>query len=522
MRKIRSHLRDCRRECLAAAALKLLEAALELAMPFAIAAMIDRGIPSVSAARILRAWLLLAALGLAGLACALSAQYFASRAAARMAANLRRAAFRRALRLGCANLDRSCESTLIERLTADIDEIQAGVELLLPLAPHEPLLLTGAMLAALLIDARCGLIVAAAIVLLLTITFGVPLVIARIRRRFGRQAGDVTPMRFPARVAAGLALIALLVTAAPLADAGALTRGELVALMFCLGLTLPALLGLSELFRAEIRTEAHLRRATAPLSPRPSPRSPAKPALPDPADAGRVDFERACLRRLTDITFSVRRGQIIGVTGDGADMRALLELIPRFSDAESGSVRVGGADARRQNLRALRARIGVVPRRARLFQGSVRDNLRWGDPNASDDVLLEAVRIAQAADALYTAGGLDGQIEPFGGNLSDDQRQRLAVARALARRPEILILDDSDSTLDCAGDARLRLALRRLSCRPTVFIASNRAAAVRHADRILVMDGGRIADFGAHEQLVKRCRIYQKIIDSESQKEASA
>lgn len=514
------------RECLLEALCKLLEAGLELAAPFVIATIIDQGIPSVSAGRIIRMWLLLAALVLMGLACSIAAQYFAARISAGLTTRLRHAVFRRTLRLGHTDLDRLGESTITERLTSDIEEIQSGVQLALPLALHSPLILIGAMLAAFYMDTRCGLIFAAAIPVLLAVTFGIPQITVRIRRR----PNSAPPKHSLARLAAGLALVALLRIGALQVNAGFLTRGKLVALLSLLGLVLMELHNLSDFFASITRTARFLQRVTALLDLRPSPRAPISPMLPDPGNIGRVDFERVCLRQpgdsakqLTDISFSARRGQIIGIIGDkSADMQSLLSLILRFRDAASGSVHVSGVNVRSQNLRDLRARIGMVSQQSQLFQGSIRDNLRWGDATADDDSLLEAVRTAQATDALYAAGGLGGQIEPFGKNLSDDQRQRLAVARALVRKPEILILDDSASTLDCVADARLRLALRRLPYRPTVFIASRRAATVRYTDRILVMDGSRIVGDGTHEQLLERCRIYREIFDSQSRKEASA
>ena len=224
-----------------------------------------------------------------------------------------------------------------------------------------------------------------------------------------------------------------------------------------------------------------------------------------------------------DISFSARRGQIIGVVGSGgAGKSALLNLIPRLCDAISGSVIVDGVDVRRQNPHDLRARIGAVSQQPLLFQGSIRDNLRWGDPGADDGVLMEAICAAQADDILCELGGLDAQIEQGGGNLSESQRQRLAIARALVRRPEILILDDSTSAMDLISEARLRMALRRLPYRPTVFIASRRMESVRYADRILVLDGGRLMGIGHHEQLLEHCPIYRDLCKSQIQQEASA
>ena len=575
MNKILSYLKSYRLESLLGPLFKLLEAGLELLVPIVVAAIIDRGIPSGDAGYIIRMGLILAALGLVGLLSSVTAQYFAAKAAVGVAAKLRRALFRQAQRLSYADLDRIGASTLITRLTSDVNQVQSGINLGLRLLLRSPLIVFGAMLMAFRIDARSALIFAITIPILLLIVFGILLITmpmhrraqnqlddvtlrtrenlsgTRVLRALGREddeieqfdrshakltriqttAGNIGALMNPLTYAAvNLALIALLRTGAVQVDTGALTRGEVVALVNYMGQILVELIKLANLIITLSRASACAGRVSAVLALKPVLTSPAKPTKPAPAETGRVDFEHVCLKypgsgadHLSNINFSARRGQIIGVIGGtGAGKTTLVNLIPRFYDASSGVVRVDGVDVRKQNLRELRARIGVVPQRAALFAGSIRDNLRWGDPGADDEILQEAVRAAQAEDVLASKGGLDGEIEPFGRNLSGGQRQRLTIARALVRRPEILILDDSASALDFATDARLRMAIRQLPYRPTVFIVSQRAASVRFADRILVLDDGRLVGDGTHEQLLQRCQVYREIFDSQFRGEAGA
>ena len=463
MKKFLLYFRDFRREALFGALFTALQAALGLITPIVLAAIIDRGIPSSSAARVLGLGFALAALGFAGRACAISAQYFAAKTVAGLAAKLRRNLFRRIQKLSYADLDHFGAPPLIALLTDDVDQMQSCANQGLQLLLRALFTVFGAMLAALLIAARV----------------------------YARQ----------------------------------LTQGETVAMLSYMGLILSELIRLRRFITSEADTAACWQRVRAMLAKRPPLRVPIKPTRPDPWEAGKVDFEHVCLKcsngaeQLRNINFSARRGQIIGVVGGaGAGKSALVNLIPRFYDATSGIVRVNGVDVCRQNPHTLRARIGVVPQQTVLFQGSIRENLLWGDPNASDAALMEAIRVARAEDVIRDMGGLDGPADP----LSDAQRQRLSIVRALVRRPDILILDDTLSSLDFTAAVRLRMAIRRLSYRPTVFITSRSAEAVRYVDRILVLNGGRIVGSGTHEQLLERCPIYREIFDSQLQKEEGA
>ena len=567
MKKMRFYWKDHKLDIALVQLLKLLEAGAELLIPLCIANIIDRGIPSGEAGRIFGMGFILLSLGLARLLCTAAAQYFAAKATAGFAAKLRDSSFRRMQTRSWADLRRIGSPTLTERLTHDIDQIQSGAQLLLVNLARSPFVVFGTLAIALHIDPRSTPIFAITIPASLSIALGLArltlplrrrariqrdemalrarenLTGARVLRAFHREDDEIDGFnRLHAKrtraqsvisridalqksmlcVPFFLALVALL-------RIDAITQGNRIALMLYTYLIFAESLQLADLIAALEPFFASIGALRAMRKLRPSPRSPINPTSPSPENAGRVDFEHVTVKHpgsaelLHNISFSARRGQIIGVVGGtGAGKTTLVDLIPRLQDTTSGIVRVGGVDVRKQDLHSLRARIGIVPQHVTLLCGSIRDNLRWGNPDASDEILLEAVRTAQAWDILEAMGGLDGEIETLGQNLTASQRQRLAIARALVRKPEILILDDSAPALDLAADARLRMALRRLPHRPTVFIVSRRADAVRYADRILVLDDGRIAGDGTHEWLLEHCRIYQGICNSQPKKEMSA
>ena len=572
MKKVLSYLKDYRKESILGPLFKLLEACFELIVPFVIAAIIDRGIPSGDAGYILRMGLLLVALGLIGLASSVTAQYFAAKAAVGLATKLRHAVFSHIQKLGFADVDRIGASTLITRMTSDINQVQSGVNLGLRLFLRSPFIVFGAMIMAFTIDVRCALVFAVAIPVLAVIVFGILAITmplykktqaqldrvllltrenlggTRVLRAFGREddeiaefdrlhagltrfqslSGKISSLMNPLTyIAINFALVLLLKTGAVRVQAGILTQGQVVALVNYMGQILVELIKLANLIITVTKAAACGKRIGAVLAIRPSLTSPAETESPDPERRGLVEFDHVSLKyrggaaeTITDVQFSARRGQIIGVIGGtGSGKSTLVNLIPRFYDASSGTVRVDGVDVRRQPLEELRRRIAVVPQKALLFKGSIRENLLWGNPEADDETLLEAVRAAQAEDVLRAKGGLDGEIEQSGRNLSGGQRQRLTIARALARRPEILILDDSASALDFATDARLRMAIRQLPYRPTVFIVSQRASSVRYADQILVLDDGRIVGSGVHEALLDSCPVYREIYDSQFRRE---
>ena len=572
MKRILTYLKGYWLESLLGPLFKLLEASFELIVPFVIAAIIDRGIPSGDANYIIRMGLILVGLGLVGLLSSVTAQYFAARASVGLATRLRHALFAHIQRLSYADLDRAGTSTLITRMTSDVNQVQSGINLGLRLFLRSPFIVFGAMIMAFTIDARCALIFAVAIPVLAAIIFGIMLVTmplyrktqgqlddvllltrenlggVRVLRAFGREeneiedfneshgrltrlqtvSGRISALMNPLTyIAINFALVLLIKTGAVRVQAGVLTQGQVVALVNYMGQVLVELIKLANLIITVTKAAACGKRISAVLAIRPSLTSPADAESPDPADRGRVDFDHVGLKyrggaaeSISDVHFSARRGQLIGVIGGtGSGKSTLVNLIPRFYDATSGAVRVDGVDVRKQPLEELRGRIAVVPQKALLFKGSIRDNLLWGNPEADDEALMEAVRAAQAEDVVRAKGGLDGEIEQSGRNLSGGQRQRLTIARALVRRPEILILDDSASALDFATDARLRMAIRQLPYRPTVFIVSQRASSVRYADQILVMDDGRVVGTGVHEALLDSCPVYREIHDSQFRRE---
>ena len=572
MKKVLSYLRDYRKESILGPLFKLLEACFELIVPFVIAAIIDKGIPGGDAGYILRMGAVLVLLGLIGLASSVTAQYFAAKAAVGLATKLRHAVFAHIQKLGFADLDRIGTSTLITRMTSDINQVQSGVNLGLRLFLRSPFIVFGSMIMAFTIDVRCALVFAVAIPVLAVIVFGIMLITmplykrtqaqldgvllltrenlsgTRVLRAFGREddeiaefdrqhagltrlqslSGRISALMNPLTyIAINLALIALLNTGAVRVNAGVLTQGQVVALVNYIGQILVELIKLANLIITVSKAAACANRVSAVLSVRPGMASPRDVETPEAADLGSVEFDHVSLRyaegasdALTDIHFSARRGQMIGVIGGtGSGKSSLVNLIPRFYDATQGCVRVDGLDVRRYRLEELRGRIGVVPQKALLFKGSIRENLLWGNPNADDETILEAVRAAQAEDVLAAKGGLDGMLEQNGRNLSGGQRQRLTIARALVRRPEILILDDSASALDFATDARLRMAIRKLPYHPTVFIVSQRSNSVRYADSIVVLDDGQVAGIGAHDELLRTCAVYREIYESQFRKE---
>ena len=572
MRKILCYLKDYKMESILGPLFKLLEACFELIVPFVIASIIDKGIPSGDAGYILKMGAMLVLLALVGLASSITAQYYAAKAAVGLAAKLRHALFAHIQKLSWSDLDRIGPSTLITRMTSDINQLQTGVNLGLRLFLRSPFIVFGSMLMAFTIDLKSGLIFAIAIPVLAAIVFSIMLGTmpmykntqgqldqvlqhtrenlsgTRVLRAFGREEDEIaqfqsehaalTSMQTRAArisalmnpltyVAINLALVALIHTGAVQVNIGRLSQGQVVALTNYMGQILVELVKLASLIITTTKAAACGKRIAAILSIRPGLINADKPVRTDPSRAGSVEFDHVSLKypsgsheALSDVHFRARPGQVIGVIGGtGSGKTTLVNLIPRFYEATGGTVSVNGADVRTHSIESLRRSIGIVPQRALLFKGTIRENLLWGNPKANDDVLLEAVRAAQAEDVLSAKGGLDGEIEQYGRNLSGGQRQRLTIARALVRRPDILILDDSASALDFATDARLRMAIRNLPYHPTVFIVSQRASSVRFADQILVMDDGAVAGCGVHEELLGSCPVYREIFDSQFRRE---
>ena len=572
MRKLFVYLKDYRRESILGPLFKLLEAGFELIVPLVVAAIIDRGIGGQDRGFIIRMCLVLVLLGLVGLACSVTAQYFAAKASVGFVKKLRHVLFSHIQGFSWQTLDRAGISTLITRMTSDMNQVQTGLNLALRLLLRSPFVVFGAMIMAFTIDARAALWFAAAIPVLSAVVFGIMLASiplyrkvqglldrvlgaarenltgVRVIRAFGREeaetasfaeknrtltamqkhVGRISALMNPVTyVIINLAILCLIHTGAVRVEAGIITQGAVVALYNYMSQILVELIKLANLIISITKSVACGRRIQSVLE------MPAGEAVLTDLPRGdarfRVQFVHAGIRynegadeSLTDISLSVMPGETVGVIGGtGSGKSTLVNLIPRFYEVSEGQVLVDGLDVRSVDPARLRARIGVVPQKAVLFRGTIRENLQWGNENASDEEIMQAVKTAQAEDVVTSKGGLDAVIEQEGRNLSGGQRQRLTIARALVRKPDILILDDSSSALDFATDAALRKALREMDGQPTVFIVSQRTSSIQHADRIIVLDDGRAAGTGTHEELLETCPVYREIYDSQFRKEAA-
>ncbi|MBR4359457.1 MAG: ABC transporter ATP-binding protein [Clostridia bacterium] len=575
MKRLFAYLKDYRRESALGPLFKLLEAGFELIVPLVVAAIIDRGISAPEGpdkAYIVRMCLVLVALGLVGLVCSVTAQYFAAKASVGFAKKLRHALYSHIQRFSYRTLDQVGIPTLMTRMTSDMNQVQTGLNLALRLLLRSPFVVFGAMVMAFTIDAQAALWFAVAIPALSVVVFGIMLISiplykkvqglldrvlgatrenltgVRVLRAFGKEESEIesfdqkndalTAMqKYVGRISAllnpityvmiNLAIVMLLHTSALRVNTGDLTQGQVVALYNYMSQILVELIKLANLIINITKSVACGKRIQSVMD------IPAGEAvtegLPGGDETYRVEFRQAGIRfsegadpSLSGVTFAVRPGETVGVIGGtGSGKSTLVNMIPRFYEATEGQVLVDGKDVRGWDPAELREKIGVVPQKAALFKGTIRDNLRWGNENAPDDDLMWAAATAQAADVVESKGGLDAMIEQGGRNLSGGQRQRLTIARALARRPEILILDDSSSALDFATDAALRRALRDLPDTPAVFIVSQRTSSIQHADRIVVLDDGRVAGIGKHAELLETCPVYREIYDSQFKKEAA-
>lgn len=569
MKKLLRFLTGYGKETVLAPLFKMLEAAFELLVPFVVAAIIDEGIPAGDTGYVVRMSLILVGLAVVGCVSSITAQYFAARAATGFAARVRRESFRHLQALSFTALDRIGTSTLITRLTSDINQVQSGVNLTLRLFLRSPFIVLGAAVMAFTIDTREAMTFVVAIPALSVVVFGILLLSlplygrvqaaldrvlgktretlsgARVVRAFNRQQSEIgefdeandrlTRLQQRAQrlsafmnpvtyVIINLAIIALLQSGAVQVNAGTLTQGKVVALVNYMSQILVELIKLANLIIMMTKAVACGNRIQAMLeTPVGLPTLPSAPKENDDAvtfDAVSFTYEGAGAPSLTGADFSVRAGETVGIIGGtGSGKSTLVNLIPRFYDATEGRVLVFGQDVRTLDVAQLRSRIGVVPQRAQLFQGTIADNLRWGNPNATDDMLWEALSLAQARDFVEEKPGrLDFAVEQGGKNLSGGQKQRLTIARALVRRPDILILDDSASALDYATDARLRQAIASLPD-VTVFIVSQRASSVQHADQILVLDDCAVIAQGTHEALLASCAVYREIYASQFEPE---
>ena len=572
MKKLLVYLKDFKKECVLGPLFKLLEASFELIVPLIVAAIIDRGIPGGDTPYILRMVAWLGILALVGLISAVTAQYFAARAAIGFSAKLRHALMAHIQSLSYTEIDTLTTSTLVTRMTSDVNQVQTGVNLTLRLLLRSPFVVFGAMVMAFTIDTGCALIFAGVIAVLCVIVFGIMLatipmyrrvqgqldsvtaatrenltgvrvirafckeesetgafnrrnqLLTRMQLAVGRVSAAMNPVTY---VVINVAVILLLQAGAIRVNAGSLSQGQVVALYNYMSQILVELVKMANLIITLTKSMACAGRIATVLSVRSSQRD---GELIPAADAprGAVAFEDVSLRyhgagddTLQNVTFTAQPGQTIGVIGGtGSGKTSLVNLIPRFYDATEGRVLVDGIDVTKLRKDELRRRIAVVPQKAMLFKGTIRSNLLWGNESATEQDLADALGVAQALDVVASKEkGLDEPVEQGGRNFSGGQRQRLTIARALVRKPEILILDDSASALDYATDANLRRAIRQMENPPTTFIVSQRAASIRFADLILVLDDGLVVGMGTHEELLASCAVYQEIYASQFEAE---
>ncbi len=574
MKKLFRYMKYYKKESILGPLFKLLEALFELFVPLVVAAIIDHGIGGSDTGYIVRMALVLLTLGIIGLVCSVTAQFFAAKAAVGTACRLRRTLFAHIQRLSFADLDAEGPSTLITRLTNDVNQVQSGINLALRLLLRSPFVVFGAMIMAFTIDVKSALVFAAAIPVLSVVVFGIMLVSiplykkvqknldgvtettresltgarvlrafrmeARIRGEFSERNDALTAhQKFVGKISAlmnpvtyvvvNLAVILLIRIGAVQVDTGVLTQGEVVALYNYMSQILVELVKLASLIISITKCVASFKRVEAIIETEPDMTFPAVSAAPVTTDYA-VEFRRVSLTyrnagaaSLTDISFGVKRGETVGIIGGtGSGKTSVIGLIPRFYDATEGEVLVDGINVADYTAADLRKKIGYVLQRAVLFKGTIRDNLRYGKCDATDEELVAALATAQATEVVKSKeNDLDSMVEQGGRNLSGGQRQRLTIARALVGKPELLIFDDSASALDFATDAALRKALRTLDYRPTVFIISQRTSSIMHADRIIVLDDGAVCGMGTHEALLATCEVYREIYNSQYKKEGS-
>ena len=567
-----SHIRKYAKESILAPLFKMLEAFLDLLVPLVVAKIINDGIALNDTSLIIRQIMILVLLALISLLFSITAQYFAAKASVGFASSLRQDLFDHILSFSYTELDTVGTGTLINRLTTDINQIQNGLNLALRLLLRSPFIVFGAMIMAFLIDVKCALIFLGAIPVLLIVVFGIMLVsiplFAKVQsaadsllntvrenltgvrvirafrkeedeiREFDRRNDSLTSMNlFVGRISAlmnpltfaiiNIATILLIRQGALQVEMGILKQGDVVALYNYMAQIIVELIKLASLIITITRSLACAGRVRDILAVDPSMKFPAEeplpPASPQPAvvfDHVSFAYAKAGAESLSDISFEAEKGQVTGIIGStGSGKSSLLNLIPRFYDATGGKVLIDGTDIRDYPRSSLLSRIGIVPQKAVLFAGTIRDNLKWGNENATDEELWQALTLAQAREVVEGKDGqLDHMLEQNGRNLSGGQRQRLTIARALVKKPEILILDDSASALDFATDAALRKALRTLKD-TTIFIVSQRASSIMYADRILVLDDGTLAGNGTHDTLLETCDTYQEIYYSQFPKE---
>lgn len=575
MSYLKRYLRHYRLESILAPLFKMLEACFDLFVPLVVAYMIDSGIASGNRGIVYRCTALLIVLAIVGLVCSFVAQYFAAKSATGVSARMRHDLFAHIQSLNASEIDKIGTSTLITRMTSDINQVQNGLNLFLRLFMRSPFIVVGAMVMAFTVHARAALIFLAVIPVLSVVVFGIMrwtsprykeiqgkldlvtratrenLSGVRVVRAFGREAEETQQFRetndalmrsqlFVGKVSAlmnpvtyvivNLGIIGILYIGSRNAESGTMLSGDVIALVNYMSQILVELLKFANFIVTTSRALASLGRVSGVLDVKPSMEFSGKTESSSDADEA-VRFENVSLRykgageeSLSNISFTAKKGETIGIIGGtGSGKTSLVNLINRMYDPTSGEVYIGAVPAKQWEKTALRRAVSTVMQKAQLFKGTVRSNLLWGKADATESEIWQALQFAQAEDFVKTIPeGLDAPVEQSGRNLSGGQKQRLTIARALIAKPQILILDDSASALDFATDAALRQALRHLPFPVTAFIVSQRTSSIRHADKILVLDDGLLMDCGTHEELLERCAVYKEIHDSQFRKEGAA
>lgn len=573
MKRLMMYLKDYKKESILAPLFKLLEAFFELLVPLVMANIIDYGISNRNMGYIGKMGLVLLLLGVVGLASSITAQFFAAKAAVGFSTKLRQALFDHIEDLSFTDIDKAGTSTMITRMTSDVNQVQSGINMTLRLFLRSPIIVFGAMIMAFTIDVKCALIFVVAIPLLSIVVFGIILSTipmykkvqsrldqvlgitrenltgVRVIRAFHQEAKEEERFRennealsamqiFVGKISACMnpvtyvivngAIIALIYTGAVQVNIGNLSQGEVVAIINYMNQILVELVKLANLIVTMTKALACAERVASVFD---IGADAVYVGVQDQKLADKVDksapfldfkhvsltYQGAGAPTLQDMNFTVNRGDTVGIIGGtGSGKTSLVNLIPGFYPATEGEILLEGRDIRTMSDEELRGRIGVVPQKAVLFKGTIRSNLQWGKPDATEEEMWKALELAQASEVVDgKPGKLDATVAQNGKNFSGGQRQRLTIARALVRNPEILILDDSASALDYATDAKLRAAIRTLEDKTTTFIVSQRASTIRHADKIIVLDDGEIAGMGTHDELLKDCTVYQEIYYSQ-------
>ncbi len=573
MKKILVFLKDYKKESVIAPLFKMLEAIFELIVPLVVAQIIDTGIANRDTNYILGRCGILILLAVIGLVCAVCAQFFAAKAAVGFATQLRSVLFAHIQKLSFTDIDQIGTSTLITRMTSDVNQLQSGVNMVLRLFMRSPFVVFGAMIMAFTVDVKAALVFVVAIPLLSVVVFGIMLITiplykrvqasldrvlsktrenlsgARVIRAFNKEeeeiaqfnesnevltnmqllVGKISALMNPLTlIIVNIATIVIIWIGAGQVYDGVLTQGEVVALVSYMSQILVELVKLANLIILITKAVACGNRVADVLEREPSVQQLKDEEVSANPNAPMVEFKDVAMsyggsseEALSNISFTAHKGQTIGIIGGtGSGKSTLVSLIPRFYDVSKGSVLMEGTDVRDYPLAQLREKVGIVQQKAVLFHGTIAENLRWGNADATEEELWKAIELAQAVDVVKgKEEGLNHMVEQAGRNLSGGQRQRLTIARALVKNPDVLILDDSASALDFATDAKLRSALKTITENRTIFIVSQRTSSIQHADMIIVLDDGEAVGMGTHDELLTSCEVYREIYDSQFKQE---